>query len=293
MARYEAGETLASIARTYDCSPPAISYVVSRSRAQGSIPTATAPNSLAPAEPQLVKNHATEASSGGPAQGRAMSIESPASNPAPDPPRVETLGAPNGPQGAAAGEREGAEPYPSAASKVEAVAHSNLSRTSDHPFVPLQNSEPRHTLHLGLSHGPDTSAPNPQSHGTHPAGQSAEPGAARPASILQSFGQSGRQGEQGAPLRLVPEPQLPKNGGAFIDQALRERVEGDITAFLAAFDAALAHDTPESRTGLREATDRLLRAGARTRIELERLEARVPLPSRNSDKQLEPAWRHR
>ena len=34
MARYEAGETLASIARTYDCSPPAISYVVSRSRAR-------------------------------------------------------------------------------------------------------------------------------------------------------------------------------------------------------------------------------------------------------------------
>ena len=34
MARYEAGETLASIARTYDCSPPAISYVVSKSRAR-------------------------------------------------------------------------------------------------------------------------------------------------------------------------------------------------------------------------------------------------------------------
>src|SRR5512138_801188 len=34
MARYEAGETLSSIARTYDCSPPAISYVVSRSRAR-------------------------------------------------------------------------------------------------------------------------------------------------------------------------------------------------------------------------------------------------------------------
>src|ERR1700750_1133973 len=30
--RYEAGETLASIARTYDCSPPAISYILSRSR---------------------------------------------------------------------------------------------------------------------------------------------------------------------------------------------------------------------------------------------------------------------
>ena len=32
--RYEAGETLASIARTYDCSPPAISYILSRSRAR-------------------------------------------------------------------------------------------------------------------------------------------------------------------------------------------------------------------------------------------------------------------
>ncbi len=34
IARYEAGETLASIARTYDCSPPAISYIVSRTKAR-------------------------------------------------------------------------------------------------------------------------------------------------------------------------------------------------------------------------------------------------------------------
>jgi hypothetical protein len=52
-----------------------------------------------------------------------------------------------------------------------------------------------------------------------------------------------------------------------------------------AFDAALAADTQESRFGLREATDRLLRAGARTRIELERLEARVPLTPRDGPKQ--------
>ena len=49
------------------------------------------------------------------------------------------------------------------------------------------------------------------------------------------------------------------------------------------FDAALDHDTAESRSGLREATDRLLRAGARTRIELERLEARVPLSGRDKN----------
>ena len=85
-----------------------------------------------------------------------------------------------------------------------------------------------------------------------------------------------------------------KDNGAFIDQELRSRVDGDIAAFLAAFDAALAADTQESRFGLREATDRLLRAGARTRIELERLEARVPLPPK--DGAAEPdraAWRYR
>jgi len=293
MARYEAGETLASIARTYDCSPPAISYVVSRSRAQGAMPTAAAPSSPTPPEPQLVKSHATEASIRGPALEAAIGTEQPASNPAPDPPRVETLGAQNGPQGAVSMEGGRAEPYPSAVSEVKEAVHGNLLRSSDPEFVPLQNSERRHTLHLGLPHGPDTSASDPQSHGGHRAGQSAELGAARSAAGLQGFGQPGQQREHDAALRLVPEPQLPKDGGSFIDQALRERVESDITAFLAAFDAALTHDTPESRARLREATDRLLRAGARTRIELERLEARMPLPSRNNGKQLEPASRLR
>jgi hypothetical protein len=74
---------------------------------------------------------------------------------------------------------------------------------------------------------------------------------------------------------------------------LRARVDSDIAAFLAAFDAALGQDTQESRSVLREATDRLLRAGARTRIELERLEARVPLAPRDSGRRSEPAWRDR
>src|SRR5205823_4734116 len=53
MARYEAGETLASIAKTYDCSPPAISYVVSRSRARD----ATGAAAPAVTEPQLIKTN--------------------------------------------------------------------------------------------------------------------------------------------------------------------------------------------------------------------------------------------
>src|SRR5437899_8608111 len=59
MARYNAGETLASIAKTYDCSPPAISYVVSRSRGRepdGEPP----PKAPVTREVQLVKAVTTE-----------------------------------------------------------------------------------------------------------------------------------------------------------------------------------------------------------------------------------------
>ena len=66
-----------------------------------------------------------------------------------------------------------------------------------------------------------------------------------------------------------------------------------MAAFLAAFDAALDHDSAESRTGLREATNRLLRAGARTQIELERLEARVPLMPRETSGQEARGFRPR
>ncbi|HEX3954744.1 MAG TPA: hypothetical protein VHW90_14300 [Stellaceae bacterium] len=84
-----------------------------------------------------------------------------------------------------------------------------------------------------------------------------------------------------------------ESGSSFIDQDLRARVDGDIAVFLAAFDAALAQDSQESRFALREATDRLLRAGARTRIELERMEARMPLPPRDDAARRDLAWRHR
>ena len=113
-------------------------------------------------------------------------------------------------------------------------------------------------------------------------------------------GHNGRDAETrvSAPLpplpRVDPEPPVRKEASASIDQELRTRVDGDVTAFLAAFDALLAADTQESRFGLREATDRLLRAGARTRIELERLEARVPLTPRERGGQPEQAaWRYR
>src|SRR5436853_6012291 len=75
MTRYEAGETLASIARTYDCSPPAISYVVSRSRARPNGAAAMPPAASA-TEPQLVKAPVVEAVGTG--IGKPPSVTAPA-----------------------------------------------------------------------------------------------------------------------------------------------------------------------------------------------------------------------
>lgn len=60
------------------------------------------------------------------------------------------------------------------------------------------------------------------------------------------------------------EPETP------LDPQLRERVNSDVAAFLVAFEAACEELTEETRRRLIEATDRLLRAVARTRTELER-----------------------
>jgi hypothetical protein len=56
ITRYETGETLASIARTYDCSPPAISYIVSRSRARNAAAEATTSGESMPSETHLVES---------------------------------------------------------------------------------------------------------------------------------------------------------------------------------------------------------------------------------------------
>jgi hypothetical protein len=51
-----------------------------------------------------------------------------------------------------------------------------------------------------------------------------------------------------------------------IDSDLRDRVNSDIAAFLIAFETMLENATVQNRRALLEATDRLMRAGARTRI---------------------------
>jgi hypothetical protein len=317
--RYEAGETLASIARTYDCSPPAISYIVSRSRAREATAEGAVSEGNGSLEPRLVKGQANdmptaEVSLGGREVGDASveNVGAEASHPA-EGLRTEQpqLGPRHAANDAADGtdlrkevvvrEGNGADERADRVERdVPPAGEGNLSRTFGPAAMLPQNGETRRTLHLSLSQdGPHRAdvqhqdAPGPNTSG------SGERLAIRPAgSQQQSVVHPGRQSPaqyasatNGGPSNMMTEPHRAKDGGAFIDQALRERVDGDISAFLAAFDAALADDTVESRAGLREATDRLLRAGARTRIELERLEARIPLPPR--DGHAAPTWRPR
>lgn len=69
-----------------------------------------------------------------------------------------------------------------------------------------------------------------------------------------------------APIIRSESPQM----AAPFDPDLRWRVSSEIASFLAVFDSYLTENSPESCDQLMEATDRLMRVAARTRIELER-----------------------
>jgi len=157
VARYESGESLASIARSYSCTPPAIRYIVSR------------------------KRKAADAN-------RALHI---ATGPA-------TAGAPDGGRDRAIRKAPSAGVRGSNGSAAKSVRHRRIG-------------------------------PPDQRH--------AEPGDA-----------------------------------TGFDRAVKDRVTSDISAFLIALDTLSQTDSPANRECLFDATDRLLRAGARARIELERLQ---------------------
>ena len=313
MARYEAGETLASIARSYDCSPPAISYIVSRSRARGVAPNAIGSRAPASSEPQLIKSDGRGIASGEPAASFTVSAKAPtveiesadrdeigAGDTAP-PAAVAAAGAANGQHDVLLGVSEGdGEPAHSERddAKCEDVHHARTSEPADGTG---RDHRPPGTLHL--SH-PDRSQAHAaaEQRDDSPRKPTASDPPIAPDTALDHqdrvrVDNTGRGGVQpsgnGGHADLVRERANDYEGGAFIDAALRQRVQADIAAFLAALDAALNRDTSETRAELRQATDRLLRAGARTRIELERLEARIPLPARNNERPTVSAWRQR
>jgi hypothetical protein len=286
MARYEAGETLSSIGRSYDCSPPAISYIVSRSKAKPASEISPPPTP----EAQLIKAPATGATANG-----SAAIEPTVAAPAPVVATAE------------------------AAIRREPVAEPHANGLTNGA---AGGGDQRRTLHLSLgggengSNGNGHAAVNGGAHGnggdngnghhhemprpsfTPPqaASERMAPRPVQPSFDAKRYGRDPFALSEGRPQAQQPRDgeTARKDSSAFIDGELRSRIDGDIAAFLAAFDAVLAADTQESRFGLREATDRLLRAGARTRIELERLEARVPLAPREGGAAADSAaWRQR
>jgi hypothetical protein len=319
--RYEVGETLASIARTYDCSPPAISYILSRSRARDVAAEATERSGIASSEPGLVKGRANDMPTAEVIPGMSETGEAAAptrSTHAPDPideasPEPSSVGPDPEPNRTertfdreveitvAAASSHPANRYIEEPVLVPLSANGNSPQIAGATGAQPQPEEPRRTLHLSLPHNSGQRIET-----LHHDGRSVDvtsSAAVLPVVSLQEGLTPQHLARQnpaphasannGGADRSVAEPDRVRDGGAFIDRALRERVDGDITAFLAAFDAALAGDTVESRAMLREATDRLLRAGARTRIELERLEARIPLPARDTGGHRTSNWRPR
>jgi hypothetical protein len=311
--RYEAGETLASIARTYDCSPPAISYILSRSRARDATVDGTEQSAIESSEPRLLKGHPDDTPVSEFINGTREIIGEAAALPptakASDPidgsiPEPVSAGPSSGLNGTAGVSELGADIAVTetaarpAQRDIEEPAQAGPSGNGTAGSQP-QPVEPRRTLHLALSHNNAQLMDTP-----HLDGHVID---TPDASMVRPVGDE-QQGLTQHPVRHHPAPSAAANnggavrstaeshkrdGGAFIDRALRDRVDGDISAFLAAFDAALAEDTIESRANLRDATDRLLRAGARTRIELERLEARLPLSARITSGYSSTSWRPR
>jgi hypothetical protein len=306
--RYEAGETLASIARTYDCSPPAISYIVSRSRTRESTAEGRAMDTTGASEaPQATSRPSEEADpegSGGASEIKTIRVEdlsSETSIPTEGTPIEPQQTAPTDPMQDTDASRADVPGAGGAIKREDTYALSERNLKIAPASSQLDGGEPRRTLHLSLSQEGARRSDTQRQHsplGAHSSTSGTIPIDRSAGSQQHGFLQPnrGRAADHtlpanGGSLPMMTEPHPAKDVDTFIDHALRDRVDSDITAFLVAFDAALADDTPESRAGLRDATDRLLRAGARTRIQLERLEARVPLSPR--DGHSIPTWRVR
>jgi hypothetical protein len=83
-----------------------------------------------------------------------------------------------------------------------------------------------------------------------------------------------RSGEQATARKDELAPLAAQQGGCGrrtpLDRELRERVNSDIASFIVAFEAAYEQFNSATRVRLIEATDRLLRTGAHTRLAVER-----------------------
>lgn len=109
-----------------------------------------------------------------------------------------------------------------------------------------------------------------------------------PALRPSSDGEPGAgQGRGGATTPAVSPPISPlpspvRGGSAALNHALWSRVNVDIAVFLSAVDALMTNNTAANEQALLSATDQLLRATARTRLELEKAMSHYDTPRQRS-----------
>lgn len=109
--------------------------------------------------------------------------------------------------------------------------------------------------------------------------RSGTPGADRPPATADAP----RHRQPAAATTPPPAGERQARQAPIIDSDLRRRVSSEIASFLAIFDGCLADNTQESYDQLLEATDRLMRVAARTRIELERARTSPPAAALGRD----------
>jgi hypothetical protein len=245
-ARYQGGESISKIARSYGCTPPAIHYILKRNRQK--------PTEL-PEQPQAIKPAETT-------QTRLVRIN------APDPvfPATEP------------GDKDNDQPAGSTSVSSAGAIQPSLANTSVrteniptgpalvHAKVPEPTAiNPPERLSNGVLHMPQL-----------------RPSPAEPAKSPQFPGRL--VGDAVPPTPTSPGTKRLDLGGASshhpegsaapgLDSDLHTRAETAIALFRSSFDAALAEGSPEVRERLRQAATDLMRVAARTTMVLDRLNA--------------------
>jgi hypothetical protein len=245
-ARYQGGESISKIARSYGCTPPAIHYIQKRNRQK--------PTELAE-QPRVIKPAETM-------QTRLVRMN------APDPaiPSAQFGDKDNDQPAGSASVSSAGDTQPSLANTSARTENIPTGPALVHAKVPEPTAvNPPERLSNGvlrmpqLRSSPAEPAKSPQFPGRH-MGDAVSATPMPPGAKTLDVG--------GAASHHTGMPTVPG-----LDSDLHTRAETAIALFRSSFDAALAEGSPEMRERLRQAATDLMRVAARTTMVLDRLNA--------------------
>jgi hypothetical protein len=245
-ARYQGGESISKIARSYGCTPPAIHYILKRNRQK--------PMELVE-QPRAIKLAETT-------QTRLVRMN------APDP----VIAA------AQSGDKDKDQPARSASVALAGDTQPSLANTSArteniptgpalvHAKVPEPTAvNPPERLSNGVLRMPQL-RPSPVEPAKNPQFPDRRVGDAVPATPTPPGAKRSDVGDASS-----DHPGVAAAPG--LDSVLHTRAEAAIALFRSSFDAALAEGSPDVRDRLRQAATDLMRVAARTTMVLDRLNA--------------------